>query len=301
MELHMKNHLRLLSLAIGLSLGSAALLGSSSAFAQNSTVTQNNDWRPVASDKLITLPANIIEKRIEQDFSASPMAMRLAELDNQMDTTTARIASLQQDLVQAEGQLLEDLQYELVQQKSGYLDVLQESHQLRKDSLMKKQQIYQDVLTQYRTQYASASSSIKVQLKRQQKEAQARMEAVMAQVDQNLMHTGYNTTSPYANEYASNLAQIDQLKDKINQHKANAAPTIDGAEVSSEEYIRQLLHDASMHQSLLDQEGLMLSYMARLVALDAQALEYQMAYGDSDASKVKPQVAKASQAVGLFL
>ncbi|WP_340679906.1 hypothetical protein [Paraglaciecola sp.] len=303
----MKNHLRLLSLAIGLSLGSAALLCSSSAFAQNSTVTQNSsfsqnsEWRPVASDKLITLPANIIEKRIEQDFSASPMAMRLAELDNQMDNTTARIGSLQQDLAQAEGQLLEDLQYELVQQKSGYLDVLQESHQLRKDSLMKKQQIYQDVLTQYRTQHASASSSIKVQLKRQQKEAQARMEAVMAQVDQNLMHTGYNTTSPYANEYASNLAQIDQLKDKINQHKANAAPTIDGAEVSSEEYIRQLLHDASMHQSLLDQEGLMLSYMARLVALDAQALEYQMAYGDSDASKVKPQVAKASQAVGLFL
>ena len=297
----MKNHLRLLSLAIGLSLGSAALLCSSSAFAQNSTVTQNNDWRPVASDKLITLPANIIEKRIEQDFSASPMAMRLAELDNQMDNTTTRIGSLQQDLAQAEGQLLEDLQYELVQQKSAYLDVLQESHQLRKDSLMKKQQIYQDVLTQYRTQHASASSSIKVQLKRQQKEAQARMEAVMAQVDQNLMHTGYNTTSPYANEYASNLAQIDQLKDKINQHKANAAPTIDGAEVSSEEYIRQLLHDASMHQSLLDQEGLMLSYMARLVALDAQALEYLMAYGDSDASKVKPQVAKASQAVGLFL
>jgi hypothetical protein len=307
MELHMKNHLRLLSLAVGLSLGSAALLCSSSVLAQsttaaqNSNFSQNSDWRPVASDKLITLPANIIEKRIEQDFSASPMAMRLAELDHHMDNTTTRIGSLQQDLAHAEGKMLEDLQYELVQQKSAYLDVLQESHQLRKDSLMKKQQIYQDVLTQYRTQQASASSSIKVQLKRQQQEAQARMEAVMAQVDQNLMHTGYNTTSPYADEYATNLAQIDQLKDKINQHKANAAPTIDGAQVSSEEYIRQLLHDASMHQSLLDQEGLMLSYMARLVALDAQALEYQMAYGDSDANTVKPQVAKASQAVGLFL
>ena len=297
----MKNHLRLLSLAIGLSLGSAALLCTSQVLAQSPTFVQNNDWRPVASDKLITLPANIIEKRIEQDFSASPMAMRLVELDNQMDNTTSRIASLQQDLAQAEGPMLENLQYELVQQKSTYLDVLQESFELRKNSLIKKQQIYQDVLSKYRQQQNTASSSIKVQIKRQQQEAQARMEAVMAQVDQNLMHTGYNTASPYADEYASNLAQIDQLKDKINQHKANAAPTIDGAEVSSEEYIRQLLHDASMHQSLLDQEGLMLSYMARLVALDAQALEYQMAYGESDGNKVKPQVAKASQAVGLFL
>ena len=135
-ELNMKNHLRLLSMAIGLSLGSTALLCSKHVLAQSPAFVQNNDWRPVASDKLITLPANIIEKRIEQDFSASPMAMRLVELDNQMDNTTARISSLQQDLAQAEGPMLENLQYELVQQKSAYLDVLQESFELRKNSLI---------------------------------------------------------------------------------------------------------------------------------------------------------------------
>ena len=76
---------------------------------------------------------------------------------------------------------------------------------------------------------------------------------------------------------------------------------LDGAEVSSEEYIRQLLHNASLHQSLLDQEALMLSYMARLVALDAQALKYQIAYGDKNDTTTSPKVAKASHAVDLFL
>ena len=55
-----------------------------------------------------------------------------------------------------------------------------------------------------------------------------------------------------------------------------------------------------MHQSLLDQEGLMLSYMARLVALDAQELEYQIAYGD-DTNSRPGRVNKASEAVDMFV
>jgi len=257
-------------------------------------------WDPVASDKLITLPANIIEKRIEQDFNASPMAMRLAELDTSMQTQSSRLQTLQQDLSQADQQQTAEIQYELVQQKSAYLDSLQESHQLRKDSLVKKQRLYQDILARFRQQHAG-TSAVKMTIQRQQKEAQTRMEAVMSQVDKNLLHSNYNNASPYADEYAANLAQIEQLKTKIGQHRVNAALTIEGAEVSSEEYIRELLHGAAMHQSLLDQEALMLSYMARLVALDAQALEHQLAFSGSDESVSKPQVAKASAAVGLFL
>ena len=33
--------------------------------------SEGRNWDPVASDKLIKLPANIIEKRIQQDFEAS--------------------------------------------------------------------------------------------------------------------------------------------------------------------------------------------------------------------------------------
>lgn len=264
-------------------------------------VQADTKWQPVASDTLITLPANMIEKRIEQDFNASPLATRLLELDSKLYDQSNRIQALQQDLAHVNEQQAGEIQYELVQQKSAYLDTLQESHQLRKDALIQKQQVYQDVLLGFR-QKKSVDNPVKMAIQRQQKEAQTRMEAVMSQVDQNLMHSNYSHTSPYADEYAANLAQIEQLKSKINQHNINAAPTIDGTEVSSEEYIRQLLHSAAMHQSLLDQEALMLSYMARLVALDAQALEHQLAFSEQDTlSTPKPHVAKASLAVGLFL
>ena len=287
----MKNTIKPLALAV--------LIGVTSQVAASTAA--NSEWQPVASDRLISMPANIIEKRIEQNFSASPMAMRLSDIDGQMQSTTERIQSLQQDLNNADDAAKEDIQYEIVQQKSTYLDLLQESHTLRKQALNKKQSLYQDVLEQLRQQHAGVDNNVRVKIQRQQQEALTRMESVMSQVDQNLMHAGYQASSPYAEEYAVNLGQIEQLKAKISQHKANAAPMLDGAEVSSEEYIRQLLHTASLHQSLLDQEALMLSYMARLVALDAEALKYQIAYGDDSDSGASPKVVKASNAVNLFL
>jgi hypothetical protein len=292
----MKTHYHSLTLALIINLASTVFVHSSAALAAT-----DMDWRPVASDKLITLPANIIEKRIEQDFSTSPMAKRLADLDGQMESVTDRLRTLQQDNASLEGKANEELEYAVVQQKSIYLDLLQESHQLRKTSLIKKQQVYQDVLAKLRQNSNLNSGRVQLKIKGQQKKAQARMEAIMAQVDQNLMHSAYQGSTPYADEYAANLSQIEQLKSKINQHQANAAATLDGEEVSSQEYLRQLLHSASMHQSLLDQEALMLSYMARLVALDAHALEYQMAYNETGAADNKPHVAKASRAVDLFL
>lgn len=260
-----------------------------------------SDWQPQASDKLITLPANIIEKRIEQDFSASPMAQRLTDLDSQMQDKTARIAQLQNSLQIADGEALADVKYALVQEKSDYLDLLQESHQLRKQASIQKQGVYQQVLKKFRHQQTAGNTPTRIQLKQKQEAALARMEKVMAEVDQNLIHAGFNETSPYADEYAGNLAQIEQLKNAITSHRGNASPTLNGAQVSSEEYLRQLLMDIAMHQSLLDQEGLMLSYMARLVALDAQELEYQLAYGDSGDGNKTRVVNQASQAVDLFI
>ena len=265
-----------------------------------SNLASAGEWKPEASDRLIKLPANIIEKRVEKDFSASPMARRLADVDSQMTDKTTRIAQLQEALQQTSGDARVNIKYELVQQKSDYLDLLQESHTLRKQAATQKQGVYQDVLQQYRNQHGTAQNPDRLQLQQRQQSALARMEQVMAQVDKNLMHAGFNESSPYADEYAQNVANIDLLREKIATHKANASPMLNGAEVSSEEYLRQLLLNISMEQSLLHQEGVMLEYMARIVALDAQELEYQIAYGeDADFTRSRT-VNKASKAVDLF-
>ena len=283
-------------------LAASIIVASSATFISSSVQANTQNWQPVASESLMKLPANLIEKRIQQDFDMSPMAQSLLNLEQEIAGTGEQIKNLQALVNDApEGEWVEE-RVNLVQLKSSFLDLMQQSQNLRQDALDQKQDLYEDVLTKMHKQANLDSQQATVKLKQQQENARKRMEAVMAQVDQTLMHEGYDKPSPYADEFAHNLSKIEQLKLAISNHKASIAPTIDGVEVSAQEYVRQLLMQASTEQSLLDQESLMLSYMAKLVALDAQALEYEIAYQqEEDGSLSSTQMTKPAQSVDLFL
>ena len=263
--------------------------------------SEGRNWDPVASDKLIKLPANIIEKRIQQDFEASPMAMHLVELEQHMQDKLLQLKSLRELMTESKGENLINQRFELVQQKSEYLDLMQEAQGLRQNALAKKQALYETVLGKLRNKNGRISQGEVYQLKQKQAEARNRMQKVIAQVDKGLMHSGLDQRSPYADEFAVNLAKVEALKNAISAHKANASPTLGNVEVTSEEYVRQLLMQASTEQSLLDQESLMFSYMAKLVALDAQALEYEISYGDENTELTQSHRTKPADVADLFL
>ncbi len=277
------------------------LFGNQNALANNSQFDlRSPDWKPVASDKLIKLPANIIEKRIQKDFQASAMATRMTELDIEMQEGVAVIKSIIEELSDLEGEAAQNQRFELLQYKSEYLDVLQESHNLHQSALEKKQTLYKNVLDKLRLQSGKMSDNEAYKIKQAQIAARQRMEKVIEQVDQSLIHLGVEKSSPYTDEYSKNLNQIENLKMAISRHQANQSPQLNGVDITSEEYLRQLLMSVSTEQSLLDQETLMLSYMAKLVSLDAQALEYEVAYGDDYSDELVSESSKPSTVTTLF-
>ena len=281
----------------------AILIVSSSQLTNANPVTLDttvSDWKPVASDKLIKLPANIIEKRIQKDFKSSAMAMRMVALDADMQDKVSVIKKILKAMPELEGEEAQNQNFELLQYKSEYLDLLQESHSLHQSALDKKQTLYSKVLDKLRLQSGKINSNESYQIQQAQIAARQRMEKVIAEVDQSLMHLGVEKSSPYTDEYSKNLNQIEKLKMAINRHQTNESPQVNGVDISSEEYLRQLLMGVSTEQSLLDQEALMLSYMAKLVALDAQALEYEMAYGDEENSTIITEASKPSSVTTLF-
>ena len=109
---------------------------------ENKFGSASSQWQPVASDKLVKLPANIIEKRIQKDFKASAMATRMTELDIEMQEKVAVIKSIIEVMPELEGEIAQNQRFELLQYKSEYLDSLQESHYLHQSALEKKQKLY---------------------------------------------------------------------------------------------------------------------------------------------------------------
>jgi DNA polymerase III delta prime subunit len=272
-----------------------ATIGSSAAMASTA------EWKPVSAESLIELPANLIEKRIQQDFNMSPMATQLLAIEESIAQQSNQIKAIQTMVKEVADDEMIDEKVGLVQLKSDFLDDMQAGHLLRQDALNQKIEVYQTLLN---TMYQAANreqNQSKFVLKQQQEAARLRMEKVMAQVDETMSAQGYTQQSPYADEFAKNLAKIQQLKTAISAHQANMAATVDGIEVSTEEYIRQLLIQASSEQSLLDQEGLMLSYMSKLVALDAQALEYAISDQQSEQDILAQPMTTPATSVDLFL
>jgi hypothetical protein len=278
-------------LAIGLFAGSLSLTAHAS----------TTSWEPVSAESLIELPANLIEKRIQQDFNMSPLASELLSMEQSIAEQSTQIKALQSILADAAEDELIDEKVNLVQLKSSFLDAMQDAYDLRQNALNQKIDVYQNVLSKMQSAAQKASSETKYLLKQRQDAARKRMENVMAQVDQTMSAQSYTEQSPYADEFAKNLAKIEKLKQAIGEHQATMAAKIDGIEVSTDEYVRQLLIQASSEQSLLDQEGLMLSYMSKLVALDAQALEYAISTEQDQQDVLAQPMTTPAASVDLFL
>lgn len=272
------------------------------ATAGSSAVMANQgQWQPVSIESLIELPANLIEKRIQQDFNMSPMAGQLLSIETSIAEQSSQIKAIQNVLSNATDGEMIDEKVSLVQLKSNFLDDMQAGHVLRQDTLDQKIALYQNLLEKMYQASNRQQNQGKFVLKQQQEAARLRMEKVIAQVDETMSMQGYAEQSPYADEFAKNLAKIEQLKTAINSHQASMAAMVDGMEVTTEEYIRQLLIQAASEQSLLDQEGLMLSYMSKLVALDAQALEYAISDMQSEQGVLAQPMTTPASSVDLFL
>lgn len=276
-------------------------LPSMPAISAMSAMSDAQNWQPVSVESLIELPANLIEKRIQQDFNMSPIATELLTIEENIVQQSTQIKAVQSLLSESADNEMIDERVSLVQLKSDFLDDMQSGHELRQQALVQKIDIYQNVLKKMYETNNSQQNQERFVLKQQQKAARERMEKVMEQVDQTMLAQGYTEQSPYADEFAKNLAKIEQLKTAINSHQASMAATVDGIEVSTEEYVRQLLIEAAYERSLLDQEGLMLSYMSKLVALDAQALEYAISDMQSEQDILAQPTTSPASAVDIFL
>jgi len=283
------------------------------------------DWKPAASETLVRMPAKYIDASIENNFQKSSLASGIHALEAQIQLEVVRMQESYKAVSEMENeQPVSDKNIESRHQfltaKSNYLGLLDEKQQLSERVLHKKATLYQRVLKKLQKNKADAEDPVSMALVEKQKIARARLQQTADRVDnllsQPLTNMGgalsgdaSNSSIPvaykpskYQREYGENLAKVQQLKQAIQQHSSNENPVLDGQSLNREQYIRYLLSHVDSELALLDQERLMLGYMAKLVALDAQALEHEIAYValDGDAITIKEQM-RIANATDMFI
>ena len=250
------------------------------------------DWQPVASEKLIRMPAKYMDASIESHYQKSALASSINGLGAQIQMEVARMQEYQQALANAQGEQAQQLQQQFLTAKSNYLELMHEKHQLSEQVLSKKAALYQGVMQKLQRNKSLARDPVSAQLIAKQQAARQRLNNTSAQVEELLLQQTPGATSQYQQAYSENLAKIEQLKVAIKQHKGNDSPVLDGQTLNREQYLRYLISGVDGELATLDQERLMLGYMAKLVAMDAQALEHEIAYGgpDNEIEQVRDQI-----------
>jgi hypothetical protein len=291
-----KSQWRLLGFAAVL-LATAAVMPVAPTYA--ATGAEQPTWRPAVSEKLVKLPNTYLKKALDRDFSDSPLAEAIRSMDSEIKLKMQTLADLQSATDQAEGDVLTELRHQFLAQKQEYLDLMKNRQNLRTKHYKTRIKVYQRLLKKMSREH-SGQSSEKAKLVERQTEARTRFEKSAEAIDMKMFASTIAPESRYSQEYAKNLSAANTLLQAISSHPMNAQKTGPGSSVSKPDYVRELLASTEAELSLINQEGEIVGYMAKLVALDAMALAEQIAENDPDLIEPDKPVG-VSSAVDLFI
>ena len=257
------------------------------------------DWRPQSSEKLIKLPSTYLKKSIDSHFSESTLSKAIENNRSEGRMKIQSLTDLKGAIHGAEGEVKTELRHQLLAEKQSYINIISQKNQLRWQQLMTKQRLFERMLKKISRQGESITISQKVLIENQDI-ARKRFENTISKVDLRLFETNTIPESTYARKYSSNMAVIEKLLKKVNDHRMNKAVQVNGHSLSKKEYIKHLLKDTQSEIAILEQEETILGYMAKLVALDALTLSEEAL--DAGLSKTDEIISEGpGEVVELFL
>ncbi|GHD63202.1 hypothetical protein GCM10017083_53090 [Thalassobaculum fulvum] len=257
-------------------------------------------WRPAASERLVRLPAGYLERAIDRDFQGSPLATALDETGRQLADRNAGLGELQAAVEAAAGDERDALRQRFLEEKQAYLQLMGRRHDLERERLKTRLALYERLLTRLRREGGVTDNPAAARLAENRQAAQSRFEASVARVDMALFADGAAAESRYGAEYRRHAEALGELVAAINAHPMNRAPEIDGRSVDKREFLRHLAGQAEAELALLDQQDLVLAYMAKLVALDAMAMADEVDAREAETAG-RPETRDVSAAVGFFV
>jgi hypothetical protein len=290
----MRNYKRLTAtfLALCLAHGSLAPCGTAAA-------TEAATWRPVASEKLIKLPANYLKKSLDRDFARSPLAAAIIDTDAELGLKGQTLGDLRTAIEQSDGELAVELRHQLLTQKREFIQLMQRKSELRRRHLQTRQKFLEGLLNKI-NQDATKMTPVRAQLVTAQESARERFQGSVGKADLAVLSAPAVPESKYARQYAINLAAVENLITTIERHPMNTHSTMRDTPANKQDFIRQMQADTQAGLAILDQERSILGFMAKLVALDAMALSEQVMDADLADSDI-PRTSGPADAIKYFV
>jgi hypothetical protein len=263
------------------------------------TSAADPSWQPEVSERLVKLPAIYLKKSLDRDFAGSELGLAIQDLGDEIGFKSQTLSDLQDAIGKSDGDVQTELRHQFLVEKRAYLELVSNKHTLRRKHVVAKKRVL-EALMQRLTRDETAMTAARQKLIKTQVTARQRFEATVSAVDVKLLATSAAPDSRYSREYGKNLTAMETLIRAIDDHPMNAQPVIGGQVVTKGDYVRQLIADTDAEIALIQQEGMILGYMAKLIALDATKLSEKVADAERIDSDITDRTSLTS-AVDLFI
>ncbi len=236
-------------------------------------------WRPQVSERMVKLPANYLKKSLDRDFARSPLGQAIRDLEQEAALKAQTLSDLQKAIEQSEGDVQVELKHQILAEKRAYIELMADKQAMHQKQVKTRQKVLEKLLAKLNRKAGGMSESRR-KLVQQQSDARKRFDGSASKIDMALFAETTAPQTKYAKGYSKNLQAIQTLMAAIKSHPMNAETTLDGEAVTKPEYVRRMIAEAESEVALIEQEGEILGYMAKIVALDAMVLAEEIA--DSD-------------------
>ena len=258
-------------------------------------------WRPLASERLVKLPAAYLKKAIDKDFAQSTLGAALAGNREASDLKATTLEDLARAQEAADGELRLDLRQQLLGEKQAFIRIMGDRQTLERDRVNTRLRLLRALVDKLDQDQAGATGKGE-KVRASQIQARQRFESSLTKVDDALFASGMAPESRYASAHTRNIEAIETLRRAIAAHPMNRSPDPTGETLTKREYLERLSMEAEAQLAILDQEEQVLGFMAKLVALDAMAFADELDQAEQASVTTKsPATTMLSSAVRMFI
>ena len=253
----------------------AALTGIALTLSGQALASSPPGWQPQISEKILVLPQKQLERAIQRDFAASPLASDMMNVDQQIASEVMNIQSLSENQHLYEGDAAIEVKHQVLAAKRTYIGLMGEQIGMKRKKLQTKLRLYRYLA---RTALRNDSNLA------EQREitsaidaAQQRAGAVESELREELFYSTNLPESKFGEDYAANRQAIESLQSAIANHPLNQADGDIDAPRNKIEELQRLAISIEAQLAILEMEDEVLGHMAKLLSLDAMSFAEEVA------------------------
>ena len=232
-------------------------------------------WQPQISEKILVLPQNQLERAIQRDFAASPLASDMLNVDQQIASEVTNIQSLNESQHLYEGDAAIEARHQVLAAKRAYIGLMGEQIGMKRKKLETKLRLYRHLTRTARRNAIDFEDRREITAAIDA--AQQRAASVETELREELFYSTNLPESKFGEDYAANRQAIDSLRNAIANHPLNQIAK-DGDEPRNKiEELQRLAVNVEAQLAVLDMEDEVLGHMAKLLSLDAMAFAEEVA------------------------